>query len=347
MGGRLNSYERVVSTLRGGGDIDFIPCVNFSSTCTREFMERTGAWWPEAHRDPVKMARLGAAAHRLCGLDNITVPFDTLVEAEVFGVPVDFHERYLAWPSAKQPVLRRVVPPIPPGDVAGSGRVPVVAEAVRVLKEEFDGVAPVNVTVVPPFTSMSYYVFDHSSFMSTLERDPEAVKEVLDEVVDVYVEIVDVYVEAGADIVTFYEMGGSASTLPPLLFDELVAPYVRKMAERADLSVLYVPGEALPIMDRVARCSVDGVAIDQSTPVSDARRILDYLKPGYPIIGNIDPVDVLYEGPEEKIRSAVRRAIDEGVSMVAPGSDFWIETPAKHISVMVESARVFGRRRGT
>lgn len=343
----MNSYERVILTLKGGGGVDSVPCVNFASTCTREFMERTGAWWPEAHRDPVKMAKLGAAAHRLCGLDNVTVPFDTLVEAEVFGVAVDFHEKYLAWPSAKRPLLRRVVPPIPPGDVARSGRVPVVAEAVRMLKKEFEGVVPVNVLVVPPFTSMSYYVFDHAVFMLTLERDPEAVKEVLDEVVDVYVEIVDVYVDAGADVVTLCEMGGSASTLPPLLFDELVAPYVRKMAERAEFSILSIPGEALPVMDKVARCGVSGVAIDQNTPVSGARKILDHSKPGYPLIGNIDPVEVLYEGPEEKIRSAVKKAIEEGVSMVAPGSDFWIETPTRHISVMVEAARAFGKRQKT
>ncbi|MEM4447331.1 MAG: uroporphyrinogen decarboxylase family protein [Nitrososphaerota archaeon] len=340
----MNSYERVMSVLRGSGRVDFLPCVNFSSTCTKEFMEYTGAWWPEAHKDPAKMAKLGAAAHRICGLDNITVPFDTLVEAEVFGVPVDFHERYLAWPSAKRPLLKRVVPPIPPGDVARSGRVPVVAEALRLLKAEFEGVAPVNAVVVPPFTSMSYYVFDHTSFMLTLERDPGAVKEVLDEVIEVYAEIVDVYVEAGADIITLCEMGGSASTLHPLLFDELVAPYVRRLAERASIAVLSIPGEALPIMDRVVRCGVDGVAIDHYTPVSDARKILDRLKPGYPLIGNIDPVEVLHEGPEEKIREAVKRVIEEGVSMVAPGSDFWIETPAKHISAMVEATRTFGRR---
>ncbi|MEM1512918.1 MAG: uroporphyrinogen decarboxylase family protein [Candidatus Jordarchaeales archaeon] len=343
-GGELNSYERVMSVLKGGGKVDFLPCVNFSSTCTREFMEYTGAWWPEAHMDPVKMARLGAAAHKLCCLDNVTVPFDTLVEAEVFGVPVDFHEGYLAWPSIKRPLLKRVVPPIPPGDVARSGRVPVVAEAVRLLKEEFEGAVPVNVLVVPPFTSTSYYVFDHTSFMMTLERDPGAVKEVLDEVVDVYVEIVDTYVDAGADVITLCEMGGSASTLPSMLFDELVVPYVRKMAERANVSVLSIPGEALPLMDRVTKCNVNGVAIDHNTPISGARKILDYSKPGYPLIGNIDPVEVLYEGPEEKIRIAVKKAIEDGVSMVAPGSDFWIETPTRHVSAMVEATRTFSRR---
>ncbi len=334
-----------MAVLKGGGDFDFTPCVNFSSTCTREFMELTGAWWPEAHRDPVRMARLGAAAHRFCGLDNVTVPFDTLVEAEAFGVQVDFHERgVLAWPIARRPLLRRVVPPIPPGDVARSGRVRVVAEAVRLLKEEFEGVAPVNVIVVPPFTSMSYYVFDHASFMSTLERDPGAVKEVLDEVVEVYAEIVDVYVEAGADVVTLYEMGGSASTLPPLLFDELVKPYIEKIAERAKLSVLSVPGDALPVIDRAARCGVNGVAIDQNTPISGARKIIDHAKPGLPLIGNLDPTEVICDGPEEKIRSAVKKAIDEGVSMVAPGSDFHLETPTKHIKTMVEAARTHTKK---
>ncbi len=344
----MNSYERVMAVLKGRGEgVDVTPCVNFSSTCTREFMELTGAWWPEAHKNPVKMARLGSAAYRFCGLDNVTVPFDTLVEAEVFGVQVNFHEkeRFLAWPSSKAPLVKRVVPPILPEDVSSAGRVQVVAEAVRILKDEFEGEVPVNVYVVPPFTSLSYYVFEYTNFMVTLERNPEEVKDVLDEVVDVYAEIVDVYVEAGADIITFYEMGGSASTLPPVFFDEFVRPYVRKMAEHAEVSVLSLPGEALPVIDRVPRCGVNAVAIDQDTPVSGARKILDSTRAGFPVIGNLDPVGVLYEGPEERIREAVRKALEEGVSMVAPGSDFWLETPTKHISIMVEAARFFGGKK--
>jgi len=70
----LTPYDRVMSILSGRSDeVDRIPCINSASVCTFEFMKSSDAFWPESHRDPEKMARLASAAHRQCGLDNVSV----------------------------------------------------------------------------------------------------------------------------------------------------------------------------------------------------------------------------------------------------------------------------------
>jgi uroporphyrinogen-III decarboxylase len=44
----------------------------------------------------------------------------------------------------------------------------------------------------------------------------------------------------------------------------------------------------------------------------------------------------------ETIRDAVKRTIEEGVDMVAPGCDFWLQTPTEHIKAFVDATIKFG-----
>ncbi|UCD96885.1 MAG: methylcobamide--CoM methyltransferase, partial [Candidatus Bathyarchaeota archaeon] len=87
------AYDHVMNTLDPKKPhVDQFPCINSTSVATLDFMESYDAFWPDAHRDPLKMAKLAAAAHRKCGLDNVSLPFCMTVEAEVFGAPVNFFE---------------------------------------------------------------------------------------------------------------------------------------------------------------------------------------------------------------------------------------------------------------
>jgi len=72
------------------GEIDRLPAMNSVCTYTVYAMKAFDAYWPDAHRDPEKMARLAAGLHKLAGLDNVTLPFELTFEAEIFGAPLQF-----------------------------------------------------------------------------------------------------------------------------------------------------------------------------------------------------------------------------------------------------------------
>ena len=59
-------------------------------------MKAFNAYWPEAHRNPIKMAKLGSALHRLTGLESAVVPFELTLEAEALGAPIEFFEGKIA-----------------------------------------------------------------------------------------------------------------------------------------------------------------------------------------------------------------------------------------------------------
>nr|MDO8081316.1 uroporphyrinogen decarboxylase family protein [Candidatus Freyarchaeota archaeon] len=345
----MNSYDRVMAALKGDkGELDYIPCINPSSNCTLELTERFDVWWPDVHRNPEKMAKMGSAAHRVCGLEMITIPFDMVVEAEVFGVSIDYHEdkgksKYGFWPSIRKPLSKRVVPLIVPDNIQGRGRVGVIVKAIKLLKEEFGGRVPINVQIIPPFTSLSYYILDTVSFCLTLVRRPEEVKTVLDEALPVYLELAKIYSEAGADIITLHDMGAHAKMINKIQFEQLVEPYLKHMTESLETSIINICGLTVPFLKNMVECGATAIAIDETNPMRDARSIVDKVKPDYPIIGNLSPRDLLVEGTTEQIKESVKNVIQEGVSLVAPGCDLVLETSTENLCAMVEATRKYGR----
>jgi len=334
-----SSYERFMAVLEGKpGEADRVPCVNTTSVATIGFMEAYDASWPGAHHDPEKMARLGSAAHRLCGLDNVSVPFCMTVEAEVLGSDIDFHGGSVRWPSIKEFQIADPSDLVIPGDVAEAGRVPVVVEAIRLLKEEFGGSVPVNAYMAPPFTSISSYLVDSITFLKWLRRSPETVHEFCRATLDTYAEIANLYGEAGADVITLHEMGASNDIISPAHFDEFVKPYLAELIGRVETPmVLNICGSTTAILESMLDCRAAAIAVDERTPIRDARKIVDGKEPGYLLIGNIPAFDVIHAGPAERIAEAVDRALGDGVDMVAPGCDFWIETPTDHIRAFVDA----------
>lgn len=334
-----SSYDRFMAVMNGKpGDIVRIPCVNTTSVATIGFMEAYDAYWPSAHHDPAKMARLGSAAHRLCGLDNVSVPFCMTVEAEVFGSVIDFHEGSVRWPSIREFQITEPSDLKIPENVSETGRVPVVIEAIRQLKEEFEGVVPVNAYMAPPFTSISSYLVDSVSFLKWLRRSPETVHEFCEATIDTYVEIANRYADAGADVITLHEMGASTDIISPIHFEEFVKPYISEITKRVKTpTVLNICGSTTLILETMVDCGATAIAVDERTPINSARKLVDRKAPGYPIIGNIPAYNLIHAGPVESIVEGVDSAIEMGVNMVAPGCDFWLETPTDNIGAFVDA----------
>lgn len=339
----MTSYDRVLAVLSGRKDVDRIPCVNSVSVSTLEFMKAYDCYWPAAHRDPVKMAKLGSAAHRLCGLDNVSVPFCMTVEAEILGAAIDFHEGTIKWPSIKGFSMKDPSDLKIPEDLSTAGRIPTIVEAIKLLKKEFEGNVPVNAYIVPPFTSISSYLVDSITFLKCLRTSPEKVHQYCKDTLDMYAEIAKLYEDAGADIITFHEMGASNDNISPKHFDEFVKPYLREIIKRLKSpTILNICGSVLQTVDKMVESGASAVAVDERTPIEKARSVVDRVKPGFPIIGNVPAYGVLHAGPVERIREFVRKNIEDGVDMVAPGCDFWLETPIEHIKAFVDAAIAFG-----
>ena len=331
-------------------EIDRLPAFNSVGTYTVDGMRAFQAYWPEAHKDPNKMAKLGSALHKLAGLESVVVPFDLTVEAEVLGAPINFFEDQIRWPTAKRFIAEKTSDlrlPEKVDDVRDEGRVPIICEAIRIMKKEFDGRVPIIAYICSPFESVSSYLVDSVEFLKRCKREPETIHEFMTLTKPYYSEIARAFKEAGADIITFREESVSLNNIHPKYFEELVEPYLKDLI--SDISpprILHACGQLLgsgfDVITKLVQCGAEALTIDENTPIDRTRAVVDQVKPGYPIGGNISAYQTIYRGPKEKIREGVKRAINEGSDMPMPGCDFWLETPTENVKTHVDAVKEFG-----
>jgi [methyl-Co(III) methanol-specific corrinoid protein]:coenzyme M methyltransferase len=344
----MNTLDRLTAVLKGNKrDIDRLPAMNSVGTYTLDSMKVLDARWPDAHRDPEKMARLAAGLSKLAGLDNITVPFDLTLEAEALGAPVDYFEGQVKWPTVTDFIARDASDLEIPTDILSAGRIPTMLEALGILREEYGGEVPVIAYVNAPFTSIGSYLVEPSEFLKWIKRAPEKITRLCEEMYPYYAEVANAFVEAGADAITFREEGASLDSISPRHFDTLIKPYLKKLVglTRAP-RIIHICGQCvsddLEFITGMIECGAEAISIGETTSMRATREVADRVKPGYPIAGNISAYDVIHNGPVERIRDHVRVAIEEGADMVAPGCDFWLETPMNHVKTFVEAVKEYG-----
>lgn len=344
-------YDRLMKVLSGKkAEVDRLPVINPASTYNYDSMKAYDAYWPAAHKDPEKMAKLAAGLHRMTGLDNITVPFELTFEAEILGAPVNFFEDKIKWPSVKGFVAHEISDLKFPKDVATAGRVPVVTKAIKILKEEFAGKVPIIAYINCPFTSISSYLVEPVEFLKSLRKQPEKVREFYKASYPFYGEIANAFKEAGADVITYREEGVSLDNISIKDFDEYVKPYLAKLVGLTKgPKILHTCGLCVSgqkeIIGRMLEVGVDAISIEERTPMKATREFADKVKPGFPICGNIGPFSVIHNGPIERIKMAVKKVIEDGVDIVSPGCDFYLETPNEHVKAFVDAAIEFGTKK--
>jgi len=344
----MKSYDRLMAVLSGrNSDIDRLPAMNSVGTYTLNAMKVFDTFWPDAHRDPEKMARLAVGLHKLTGLDNATLPFELTFEAEIFGAPIKFFSDEIKWPTVKRFIAHDISDLRFPKDISTAGRIPVVLKAIKILKKKFDKKTPIIAYINCPFTSLSSYLVEPTEFLKSLRSDPEKVHKFYKETYPYFAEIANIFKEAGADVITYREEGASLDNISPKHFNDFVKPYLTKMIGLTKPPrILHICGQCISgeieIIKKMIECGAEAITIDERTPINEARKLANTVKPRYTIGGNINAYTVIHKGPINRIRAAVKKAIDDGVDMVAPGCDFWIETPTKHVKAFVDAVIEYG-----
>ena len=203
---------------------------------TEAGLESEGLRFHETHRDAAKMARAAASTYRVSGFGSAVVPLDMCVEAEALGATVDFREGSEAaeFPRVtgflhdsvedftakarrnEEEINKNSVLSV--NSVVSKGRIPIVVEAIKLLKEDVGEEIVIGAWVPGPFTLLSLLVETGALYMS-LRKSKEQVHDALEFLTQVLAAVGNAYHEAGADFLTIHEMGGSPGALGPKIFE--------------------------------------------------------------------------------------------------------------------------------
>jgi [methyl-Co(III) methanol-specific corrinoid protein]:coenzyme M methyltransferase len=303
---------------------------------TAEGLQREGPVFHEVHQDSRKLAKASASTFKLSGLPSAVAPLDMYVEAEALGAQIDFREnRGLMFPQVVTPLLgstKELSADYFEGtDFINKGRIPLVCEAIRYLKEDIGQEAVIGGLIPGPYTLLLFLI-EPGSLFAEMKREPRLVTDALFQLASFLAKVGTAYRCAGADFITIHDMGGSPGFIGPAKYEQFAYPAEKLLiAELPAPRVLSVCGNTNKSMHLLAGTGAEAISVDQLNDLVEARKILtDTL-----LFGNIDPVATLWWGDEVEITKAVRAAKEAGVDALWPGCDLALQTSIENIKAFV------------
>jgi [methyl-Co(III) methanol-specific corrinoid protein]:coenzyme M methyltransferase len=335
----MTPKERLFNALNDR-PIDRTPtfCSGCSQTVTVESMEAIGVYWPEAHSDPDMMAELSASTYDLTGLEIAGVPYCLSVEAEALGCHTDFGTRRDSIPQVTGTPYTDFDEVEVPENLLEAKRVPVVLEAISILKEQVGDTLPVVAGMTGPFT-LAGHLAAIEPMLKGLIRKPDKYMGFI----ELATEIGSIYgralMEAGADVVSIADPSASSDIISPRMFRGIVKPAITKMVETiGGPSFLHICGNCTPILGDMAETGVDSISISDKV---DARQAKELVSGKAKITGNISTtVTLLLKGPGD-VREECVAAIEAGVDILAPSCGIAPVTPNENIKALVEAAKSY------
>ncbi|RJP21149.1 MAG: methyltransferase [Candidatus Abyssobacteria bacterium SURF_5] len=335
--------QKALNLLQGKRDSEFL-CFSGMGNVTTEGMKATGIRFAQAHTDAGKMAKLAATSFRLFGFQSAVVPFDVAIEAELLGCPINFYTEVdpqeILYPTVKEKTISSAAGIRIPSDLANAGRVPMVRQALSLLKSDVGGEIPIGTYIMGPFTVAGQTMeLDH--LLKLCLKKPEEVSEILGIYSSLIVELAKSYFAAGADYITIREMGACSDVLRPTLFRSLVEPHLKDIFRKsAGPLVLHICGKSNGIIDSMNGCGASALSVDQK---NDLRQTRESIGKAPVVLGNFDPYNVLVRGTPQDVRRAVAHCIEDGVDAVWPGCDIWPTAPRENMEALM-AAVAAGRR---
>jgi [methyl-Co(III) methanol-specific corrinoid protein]:coenzyme M methyltransferase len=328
--------EEILS-LFSGQKIDEVPAFSGLIHVTTEGLEREGLSLHETHHDAQKMARAAASTFRLTGMPSAALPLDLCAPAEALGATLRYPESgENLFPQPAKPLYSSTryinEAHLDRADFVHRGRLDLICQAIRLLKEDVGRDVVISGIIPGPFTLL-LYLAEPGSLFSEMKREPNAVRDALFHLSGFLADCSSAYLEAGADLITIHEMGGSPGFIGPDKFEQFVFPPLRQLISRLpNPVVLSVCGRTDRSMGLLELTGAGAISVDQTNDLIVSRAVLkDVL-----LFGNIDPVAVLWQGAKDDIAESTRRAKEAGVDAVWPGCDLALQTPIENLKTLVD-----------
>lgn len=339
----MTSRERVMK-LFAGEAVDRPPCFSGMGNVTTEGLKTLGHKFASVHLDAKKMAESAATTYRLFGFECGVVPFDLCVEAEAIGCEINVyaHSEDLLYPTIKAKVIHSEdeMDIKLPENLAERGRIPLVCEAIRLIKKEIGSEAAIGSYVLGPFT-LAGQIMELNDLLKLSFKKPDKVGKLLDVLADAIIIVAKEFEKAGADFINVREMGATSDVLSPRVFKTLIMPYLKKIFDNLTVpGVIHICGKTNDIVQFMVETGAKALSVDQKNNIEETRKKLG---PNVLIFGNYDPYNVLVAGTTGLVRETIKKCMDDGVSAVWPGCDIWPTVPGENVKAMMDEVNKYRR----
>jgi [methyl-Co(III) methanol-specific corrinoid protein]:coenzyme M methyltransferase len=324
----MNQKERLLRALNMES-VDRPPAAVPTQPAIVEVMERSGYAWPAAQKNAKDMAGLAWACHEIGGIESVRVPFDINIEAEAMGCETRFGDDMIT-PPMTTPKTKDEYDEIKIPDPARDGRMPVVLEAIALLKERTGGEVPLIAAFGTPFELMAT-TMNYEDITLLIHEDPDYLARQMEEMTEITMRYGREIEKAGPDVLFLAD--GTSQTLGPKYYARFSFPYTRKLIESLSRpTILHICSDATPLIEQMVETGVSALSIDK--PV-DINRAVNFTKGRVSLVGRI-PQQTLCFGTPEEVISETGDSRKDGMDVIAPGCGILPQTPLENLRAYVE-----------
>jgi uroporphyrinogen decarboxylase len=297
------------------------------------------------------MARAQLALQADLQQDVIAVGSDNYYIAEGFGCRTLHHDNEI--PSLEQPACSTIkdVFELEVPDPAVDGRMPVMIEAIKIIKQEVGDELAIRSPGTGPFALASYFIGSEAWLYEVAmieanmsEANEPAVRHALQLATEALIGFGKACLAAGADILHCGDSLASCNVISPGTYQRFVMPYQQQVfaawkQAAAPACLLHICGNSTPVLSQYAETGADVIEIDNDVPLAEARRVIGQRAA---LMGNMHTVNELWRANPDECRRAAQRCIREaGERGFVLGSGCIVprQTPIENLREMVRAAR--------
>ena len=289
------------------------------------------------------MALCQLEAWRQFGYDGVAAFADSCLEAEALGAKISYPDS--GYPHIEEHCLAsaRDCQHLSVPDPESQGRMPVVLEACKILRDQAGSETAVIATIQGPMTLAGQLMGIENLIYSAVDR-PEEFSELLEFAAKVNIAFGKALIKAGAHVVQVFDPSSSCSVINRMVFMTHVLPRLKHIFTELKKSGnlicwLSITGQTEPILDLFPQTGADLFNIDYIVPISIALEKL----PHSCINGNIRPFSFI-SAEEREIEREARGLLEKtrarGGFILSPGCEIPLEAKVTNIQAMIRAAKL-------
>lgn len=220
-------------------------------------------------------------------------------------------------------------------------------EAVKIVQEMIGDEVPVGMLVSGPFTAAASILRTELLLRET-RKHPEKLHQLLRFCTEGLKGIYRAIVKTGA-MVLFCDPIASGTIIHRRQYLEFVLPYtqelMREIHDAGGMVGYHICGDTTKIVEDMATSGCDMISIDNLVDLKDTK---EKIGGKMPLLGNVDPVEILILGTPEDVDAKVKRCIQDAYDspcgyILASGCDLNGNVPLENIRQFMDSGRKYGK----
>ena len=333
----MNGYERVMHALR----FEKADRVAIVPELIQHNLEVAGQTHGAYSSDPAVMAQVILAGLAAYETDAVYVSSDNYLIVEAMGGTVKL-------PQDDPPVLLKhpvdtieEAVALPALDVT-KGRIPVILEATRLLRERLGNETFVKTCIDSAPFSVAAVILGPQEWMMNLIDEPELCHEFLETCTESAIRYGVAAAKAGAHGLAFGD--SPAGLISRAMYEEFALPYARRaiaaLKEQTGLPVFYhVCGDCRHILDLMMQTGADCVEIDSMVPMAMAKELA---AGRCAVEGNVSTIEAFYQGTPEDVTREANAIIDlfgnRGGLILSSACEIPRHSPAANVRALTDAA---------